>query len=152
MSSFARDIGRVLRRVRQSRGFTLRHVAAMSEGRFKPTSIAGYERGERSISLERFCELCRLYAIAPERLLLDITRGEEGRTEPEIDLTILEALGSDESAAVSEFIRQVRSLRGESQGDTIVLRIGDLEALATSSGRRPDELLEILGPVLRHKE
>ncbi|MGZ5352909.1 MAG: helix-turn-helix domain-containing protein, partial [Actinomycetota bacterium] len=29
--------------------------------RFKPSSIAGYERGERAISLQRFCDLAELY-------------------------------------------------------------------------------------------
>ena len=36
------------------------------------TSVAGYERGERNISLERFVLLCRLYEVPPERLLAEI--------------------------------------------------------------------------------
>lgn len=31
--------------------------------------MGGYERGERSISLDRFCRLAALYGVAPEALL-----------------------------------------------------------------------------------
>jgi transcriptional regulator with XRE-family HTH domain len=37
--------------------------------RFAPTTVAGYEHGERSISLERFCALAHLYGVPPEELL-----------------------------------------------------------------------------------
>src|SRR5574342_63003 len=53
MSSLALEIGRALRRTRLALGLTLRDVAALSSGRFKATSVAGYERGERNITLER---------------------------------------------------------------------------------------------------
>lgn len=151
MDPMPQEIGRALRRARLARRLTLREVFSASGGRFKATSVAGYERGERSITLKRFCELCRVYGVAPERLLADIVRAAEGRTEPEIDLSVLQALGTPEGSVVAEFVRQVRSLRGEQDADTIVLRAGDLEVLATASGRRPDELIKILRPVLRRK-
>ncbi len=152
MEPLALEIGKALRRARRARGLTLREVASASGGRFKATSVAGYERGERSINLERFCDLSRLYGIAPERLLADILRSVEGRLEPEIDLTLLEGLGSPEGALVSGFIRQVRSLRRVEPSETVVLRAGDLEVLATAAGKKPEELVEALEPVLRHDE
>jgi len=143
------EIGRALRRLRRAHGLTLVDVAAMSNGMFKATSVAGYERGERSITLERFCSLCQLYGLAPDRVLAEILRRTEGRIEPEIDLAALESLGTTESALLSGFARQVRGLRGEPQADTITLRAGDLEVLATAEGRRPEELAEALHSVIR---
>jgi transcriptional regulator with XRE-family HTH domain len=61
--------GQALRRARISEGLTLRDVGERSNGAFKPTAVAGYERGERNISLQRFCELALFYGIEPERLL-----------------------------------------------------------------------------------
>jgi transcriptional regulator with XRE-family HTH domain len=154
MDALSVEIGRALRRVRQSRGLTLHNVAEVSEGVFKATSVAGYERGERTITLERFIRLSALYGVRPERLLADILRSVEGRQEPTVDLTVLESLGSMESALVSAFVQQVRSLRkGEEQEAemTIVLRTGDLESLAKAAGKSPEELVEILRPVLRRK-
>ncbi|MDQ2964665.1 MAG: helix-turn-helix domain-containing protein, partial [Chloroflexota bacterium] len=59
-------MGRALRRARQTRGLTLRDVGIRSGGIFTPTAVAGYERGERAISLRRFCDLATFYDVAPE--------------------------------------------------------------------------------------
>jgi transcriptional regulator with XRE-family HTH domain len=68
----ANETGRALRRVRILKGLTLQNVGTSSGGEFKPTAVAGYERAERSISLERFCALCAFYGMAPDRLLGEI--------------------------------------------------------------------------------
>jgi transcriptional regulator with XRE-family HTH domain len=146
MEPLSLEIGKVLRRTREARGYTLRQVATVSRGRFKATSVAGYERGERSITVERFCALCRFYGVAADRILADIVRAAEGREEAEIDPRILESLGSEEGALVSGFVKQVRALRAEPEGDTIVLRYGDLEVLATAAGKRPEDLADLLRP------
>jgi transcriptional regulator with XRE-family HTH domain len=148
-SSMALEIGRALRRARLARGMTLKDLAEASADRFRPTSVAGYERGERKISLVRFCELCRLLDVPAERLLGEILRAVEGRWEPEIDLTKLEGLRTPEGDVITGFIRQVLSQRGARDVETIVLRAGDVEVLASSAGRRPEELLEIVSSARR---
>jgi transcriptional regulator with XRE-family HTH domain len=65
---FAAAAGEVLRQVRTGRSLSLRQVTVRSGGRFKPSSIASYERGERQISLERFFALAEVYEVAPERI------------------------------------------------------------------------------------
>ncbi len=94
----AEDAGRALRRARLARDLTLRQVGERSGGAFKPTAVACYERAERSISLERFCELCEFYGVAPAQLLaeimeaarrpsliVDLTRFEEPAPSPSTD-------------------------------------------------------------------
>src|SRR5207244_4441372 len=63
---FADAVGQVLRRARRARGFTLRDVHVRSRGRFKPSAVGGYERGERAISLDRFSQLAELYDCPPD--------------------------------------------------------------------------------------
>jgi transcriptional regulator with XRE-family HTH domain len=147
----ALSIGRALRGTRRAHGLTLREVASTSGGLFKATSIASYERGERSITLERFCALCRIYGIAPERLLADILPAPAERPEPEIDLTRLDDPTSSEGALISRFVDQVISLRRGQPADAIMVRAGDLAVIATASGRTADELNEVLGTVRRGK-
>ena len=149
MASMALEIGRALRRARLARGLTLKQLAVASADRFKPTSVAGYERGERSISVVRFCELCRLFGVPPDRLLGEILRAAGADPELVIDLTHLERLGPSEGELLSGFVQQVASLRGSGDVDRITLRVGDIDVLASASGRRPDELREILGTVQR---
>lgn len=144
MDALEKEIGIGLRRAREARGLTLREVAAVSGGRFKATSVASYERGERAISVVRLCELSRFYGVPPDRLLGEIIRRVIATEEPIIDLATLESLGSEEAALVSGFVQQVRALRGEPVDVAIVLRVGDLEVLATAAGKRPDELADLL--------
>lgn len=145
------EIGRALREARRARGLTLKQAAERSQGRFRPTSIAGYERGERNITLERFIDLCRLYGMAPERVLATVVRRLEGRPPVVVDLTKLEEIEAAEAPVVARFVREVAALRGEPGTRTIALRAGDLEVLATAAGRRPDELAERIGAALREE-
>lgn len=144
---FGRQAGRVLRRARLSRGLTLRDVGVRSGGNLKATAVAGYERGERSISLARFCELCAVYEIPPPRLLAEVMREVEGRGLITVDVGRLDQLEGREAAAVADFVRQVRSLRGD-RGATVAIRSGDLAVIATAAGSREDRVLEKIAPAI----
>jgi transcriptional regulator with XRE-family HTH domain len=77
---FAVAAGEVLRQIRVARSLSLRQVTVRSGGRFKPSSVASYERGERQISLERLFALAGVYGVAPERIVAAIAhRLEEAR-------------------------------------------------------------------------
>ena len=147
---FSEAVGEVLRRARQEHGLTLQEAAARSRGRFAPTSIAGYERGERHISLERFCDLADLYGTPPDRLLgemLDRLR-PEGRRRVVVDLSRLEALEDRDRELVASFANSVKARRGDDGTAELVLRSGDVEALALQSRERPARLMERLSGVL----
>jgi transcriptional regulator with XRE-family HTH domain len=144
MEQLALEIGRAIRRARLDRGMTLKSLADSSAGRFRPTSLAGYERGERTISVVRFCELCRLLDLQPGRLLQEITRTVYGDGEPRIDLTKLEALHEPEGELLAGFIKQVLGQRAEPDSETIALRAGDVEVLASVAGTTPAELDDIV--------
>ena len=145
------ETGRALRDARLARGMTLRDVGTRSNGLFKPTAVAGYERAERAISLERFCDLARLYGMAPERLLLQILWRMAGRPEPSIDRTKVAELPVEEADVVGDFLQKVRRLRGDSDDEVIRVRIQDLEVLATVSGHQLGEFLDHIEPALTTK-
>jgi transcriptional regulator with XRE-family HTH domain len=100
IESFASVAGEVLREIRLGRSFSLRQVTVRSGGRFKPSSVASYERGERQISLERLFALADVYQVAPERITaaiahrLEQLREGDGRTpsRPE-PLVVVDSLG-----------------------------------------------------------
>ena len=85
--SIGEEVGRALRGARLARGLTLRQVGERSAGAFKPTAVAGYERAERSISLERFCQLCEFYGVEPAWQLGEILGTVGDRPDLIIDLT-----------------------------------------------------------------
>jgi transcriptional regulator with XRE-family HTH domain len=98
-TSFAAVAGQVLREVRIGRSLSLRQVTVRSGGRFKPSSVASYERGERQISFERLFALAEVYDVAPERIVAAVAhRLEAGREaapgrRPEEPVVILDPLG-----------------------------------------------------------
>lgn len=150
MDQFVRVLGEVLRDARQQRGLTLRQATERSEGRFKPSVIGGYERGERSLSLARFCELATFYGIPADRLLARVLeRLDPGaRRETVLDLGRLERVQDEAGDAVTGFVRQVKQERGDRAEEIITLRAGDLEQVALASGISLDRLLEALEPIL----
>jgi transcriptional regulator with XRE-family HTH domain len=150
MERLAVAIGQVLRQARLDRGLTLKDVARRSGNRFRPTSIAGYERAERSITVERFCDLARLYDVPPERLLTQAMRLREGRSPTAIDLTRVQGLPDPEGRLVAGFVDELLSLRGEPPSASLVIRHSDLEILASTTGDRPAQLLEKIRAALRH--
>lgn len=142
-----REIGDRLRAVRLSRRLTLREAAAASHGRFRPSSIAGYERGERAISLQRFCDLAEVYGADPARLLDGMLRGARNEPDVRVDLGALDDSDEPAAMAVRSLARHVIDLRDEPQDVVVSLRRADLESLAAASGHPTDELLAMLGQV-----
>jgi transcriptional regulator with XRE-family HTH domain len=69
---FAAAVGQILRKLRTERDLTLHGVQDLSGGTFKASALSGYERGERSISLERFRDLTGLYSIPADAALAQI--------------------------------------------------------------------------------
>jgi transcriptional regulator with XRE-family HTH domain len=131
----------MLRRAREELGLSLRDVSRSSGGRFTASGIAGYERGERRISVERLCELAEVYGTTPERLLADATAPT--RAVPRrIDLSAVESLSPDVRHLIADEIEHVLAPAGEPASDQISVRLGDLEILAGTAGRSAADLLK----------
>src|SRR4051794_40166423 len=75
MDELTRATGAVLRDARRAAGLSLSELAERSGGRFKPSSLGGYERGERALSLARFCTIADLLNAPADQLLADILDG-----------------------------------------------------------------------------
>jgi transcriptional regulator with XRE-family HTH domain len=151
MTDLATALGIVLREARRSRRLTLRDVQEASGGGFRVSTLAGYERAERMLTLERFCELAALYGLAPEELLTRVLdeRSRGSRRSVVIDLFRLEQVQGEPGEILARFVHDVRTRRGDLRSNVISLRTGDLEALALGSGHRPADFLRDLGPVAR---
>ncbi|MGH2691472.1 MAG: helix-turn-helix domain-containing protein [Actinomycetota bacterium] len=142
-----------MRRARKGRKLTLHDVARVSEGRFKPSSVGSYERGTRTISVPLLCELSALYGVPPDRVLADAlaSSGAGSRQDVVIDLSRLPRLEGEHGRVLSEFVGQVRALRGDLASDVITLRAGDVEVLASAMGAEGSTLLQRIRPTLRDR-
>jgi transcriptional regulator with XRE-family HTH domain len=86
MSDFLRVVGDELRRARQDAGLALRDLNVRSGREFKASAVGGYERGERSISLDRFCRLAAVYAVSPAQLLDRVLEKATAKNDVVIDI------------------------------------------------------------------
>jgi transcriptional regulator with XRE-family HTH domain len=144
-ASTAATIGSVLRRIRRERDRTLKQVELRSGGRFKATSLAGYERGERDISLRRFLELCDVYEVDAGRLVSGIQRDLLSTTPIRVDPDRVAYLTGDLAEVLARHVDRVRSARGpSSEGGALALRHSDLEILATLAGVAPEDLVTFI--------
>jgi transcriptional regulator with XRE-family HTH domain len=125
--------------MRRKRGFTLRETATRSAGIFKPSVLAAYERGERSISLERFHALAGVYEIPAHRLLAEVVRSLEERLPDTIDIRAVGDGDEPIARALHGFVERVMTLRGV-RTEKVTLRAGDLQVLSTSLGISEEEL------------
>jgi len=126
---------------------TLRRAADAAGGRFAATSIAGYERGERAITVERFIELASLYQVRPERLFAEAVRSIEGRSPVVVDRDKLSRPLGREASVLGIFVDEVARLR-RVESNILSIRGGDVQVLATMSGRREEDFLERLAEAL----
>ena len=63
MQTMNKEIGIKLRQIRKHQGLGLHDVQKISNGAFTIQAVGSYERGNRTISLPKFIELCELYKV-----------------------------------------------------------------------------------------
>jgi transcriptional regulator with XRE-family HTH domain len=158
---YARRIGELLRAIRRQRGWSLRDAEGASASEFSASALGTYERGERSLSVERLVRLSQLYHVPVERLLpheAEDTPGEDSGVvappdEVVIDLSALETHRGE--PALEPLRRYVSVIQGERQdwnGRLLSMRRGDLRLLARLTGTNLDSTrrhLDGMG-LLRH--
>lgn len=148
--SFDLVVGSALRRAREAAGLSLQDLARRSGGRFKASTVAGYERGERSISIRRFIELATFYRELPDRLLANVLEEREptGRRPILVDESRLAQVEEPARRIVIDLIRRVREERRDYQTEVVTLRSGDLEFLSLVAEEDLPSFLDKLRPAL----
>jgi transcriptional regulator with XRE-family HTH domain len=146
-------LGAHLKAARRRRGWSLTTVARLSDGRFKPSAVANYERGIRAITAARLVALAYLYGTSAAELLAEATERPgvidltgEGTTGQRpsrrgrplvIDLGALAAAEkTSEVEIVSDYVRALRRARVD-DGSVCSLRADDVVCLARALGATP---------------
>jgi transcriptional regulator with XRE-family HTH domain len=142
-------VGEKLRRLRQDRGLSLLEVCERSGGSFVVSTLSAYERGKRSLSLERLYELAAIYGQSPMSILDVEDDPEFQRTLSNsgplrIRLESLEKLTPDERRPLETYLGFLRELRNDPARDMLTIRKDDLTYLSGLYGVRPQALKEYL--------
>jgi transcriptional regulator with XRE-family HTH domain len=127
LDDFDRALGDRLRAARRRRGWSLHEVERTSGNEFKSSVLGAYERGERSISVQRLHRLAQIYAIDVAHLIP--SPDEVDHKETVIDLDAMSAVDSSVSEAIDRFLSTIQLRRRTADAD-LTVRQSDLEFLA----------------------
>ncbi len=146
---YAEIVGEKLRRIRQDRGLSLQEVCSRSGDSFVVSTLSAYERGKRSLSLERLYELASIYGQSPVSILdiedePDFQRTLTNNTPLRIRLESLEKLSPEERRPLETYLAFLRQLRNDPARDLLTIRREDLTYLSGLYGMRPQALKDYL--------
>src|SRR5260370_17942383 len=66
---YAKTLGARLRAIRTQQGLSLHGVEEKSRGRWKAVVVGSYERGDRSVTVQKLAELADFYGVPVSELL-----------------------------------------------------------------------------------
>jgi transcriptional regulator with XRE-family HTH domain len=146
---YAELVGEKLRRMRQDRSLSLQEVCERSGGSFVVSTQSAYERGKRSLSLERLCELADIYGQSPMSLLdidndTSLKRPMASSAPLRIRLDSLSKLDPEERKPLEGYLHFLRELRNDPSRDMLTIRKEDLAYLSALYGIRPQALKDYL--------
>lgn len=146
---YAELVGEKLRRMRQERGMSLQEVCTRSGGSFVVSTLSAYERGKRSLSLERLYELASIYGQSPMSVLdiendPNLQRTITSNAPLRIRLDSLDKLSPQERRPLETYLAFLRELRNDPARDMLTIRKEDLAYLSALYGVRPQALKDYL--------
>ena len=145
-NEFARKVGRRLRQLRLEQGMTLQAVEEKSRGRWKAVVVGSYERGDRSVTVQKLAELAEFYGVPVSELLPGDAAPTPLVPAPKlvIDLERMSQLPKDKVGPLARYVATIQSQRGDYNGRVLSVRHEDLRSLAVIYDKSPADLTEEL--------
>jgi transcriptional regulator with XRE-family HTH domain len=145
-SEYAKTLGARLRAIRTQQGLSLHGVEEKSRGRWKAVVVGSYERGDRSVTVQKLAELADFYGVPVSELLPGDAAPTPLAPAPKlvIDLERMGQLPKEQAGALARYVATIQSQRGDYNGRVLSIRHEDLRSLAVIYDRSPVDLTEEL--------
>src|SRR4030088_3042338 len=146
MGDYAKALGAKLRGVRQQQGVSLHGVEQKSGGRWKAVVVGSYERGDRSVTVQKLAELAEFYGVPVSELLPGDVLPALLAPSPKlvIDLERMSQLPKEKAGPLARYVATIQSQRGDYNGRVLSIRQEDLRSLAVIYDKSPVDLTEEL--------
>ena len=117
-SEYAKTLGARLRAIRTQQGLSLHGVEEKSRGRWKAVVVGSYERGDRSVTVQKLAELAEFYGVPVSELLPGDSTPTPLAPTPKlvIDLERMNELPKEKSGPLARYIATIQSQRGDYNG------------------------------------
>jgi transcriptional regulator with XRE-family HTH domain len=145
-SDYAKTLGARLRAIRTQQGLSLHGVEEKSRGRWKAVVVGSYERGDRSVTVQKLAELAEFYGVPVSELLPGDVVPTLLAPAPKlvIDLERMAQLPKDKAGPLARYVATIQSQRGDYNGRVLSIRQEDLRSLAVIYDKSPTDLTEEL--------
>src|ERR1700748_1962139 len=140
-SEYAQTLGARLRAIRPLQG-----VQESSRGGWRAVVVGSYERGDRSVTVQKLAELAEFYGVPVSELLPGDSTPTPLAPTPKlvIDLERMTELPKEKSGPLARYIATIQSQRGDYNGRVLSVRQEDLRSLAVIYDKSPADLTEEL--------
>jgi transcriptional regulator with XRE-family HTH domain len=140
-SEYAKTLGARLRAIRTQQGLSLHGVEEKSRGRWKAVVVGSYERGDRSVTVQKLAELAEFYGVPVSELLPGDAAPTPIASAPKlvIDLERMNQLPKEKVGPLA-----IQAQRGDYNGRVLSVRHEDLRSLAVIYDKSPADLTEEL--------
>ena len=131
-SEYAKTLGARLRAIRTQQGLSLHGVEEKSRGRWKAVVVGSYERGDRSVTVQKLAELAEFYEVTVSELLPGDAAPTPIATAPKlvIDLERMNQLPKEKIGPLARYVATIQAQRGDYNGRVLSIRQEDLRSLA----------------------
>ena len=145
-SEYAKTLGARLRAIRTQQGLSLHGVEEKSRGRWKAVVVGSYERGDRSVTVQKLADLAEFYGVPVSELLPGDVLPTLIAPSPKlvIDLERMAQLPKDQAGPLARYVATIQSQRGDYNGRVLSIRQEDLRALAIIYDCSPSQLTDQL--------
>jgi transcriptional regulator with XRE-family HTH domain len=145
-SEYAKTLGARLRAIRTQQGLSLHGVEEKSRGRWKAVVVGSYERGDRSVTVQKLAELAEFYGVPVSELLPGDAAPTPIATAPKlvIDLERMNQLPKEKIGPLARYVATIQAQRGDYNGRVLSVRHEDLRSLAVIYDKSPADLTEEL--------
>jgi transcriptional regulator with XRE-family HTH domain len=108
--------------------------------------VGSYERGDRSVAVQKLAELAEFYGVPVSELLPGDAAPTSLVSLPKlvIDLERMSQLPADMIGALARYVAAIQSERGDYNGRVLSVRHEDLRSLAVIYDKSPADLTEEL--------
>src|ERR1700734_4247394 len=145
-SEYAKTLGARRRAIRPQQGLSLHGVEEKSRGRWKAVVVGSYERGDRSVTVQKLAELAEFYGVPVSELLPGDAAPTPIATAPKlvIDLERMNQLPKEQAGPLARYVATIQSQRGDYNRRVLSIRQEDLRSLAVIYDKSPVDLTEEL--------